>query len=153
MAARDPSELGRRPGGDHDPLAASRDDCGAGVGKGPALGDDGGRVIGIGRAELRYGLARQGAAVDEQAIRQRQAHVRRDDLAATQQDDVPRHEVGREDVVGPSVAADAGRRSRGGPEGFHGLLGPVGRDDVGPDDRQQPHEHERAITRLAEEDG
>ena len=78
--------------------------------------------------------------------------VGRDDVAALEQDDVARHELGGGQDGHRPVATDAGRGSRRVAKRLERPLAAVLGDHVGTDDRQQAGEHEQPVTQLADED-
>ena len=150
-APGDAPELRRGADGDDDPLAAATDHAGPRVGERMTACERGVLRIGFDPAVFGDRLAGQDAPVDEEPVGPGDPHVRRNDVAGLEQDDVARHERGCGDGQDVPVAADSRSRSRRLAERLERALAAVLRDDVRSDDRQQGDEDEDAVAHLADE--
>ena len=115
---RDPAELGRGAGGDHDPLPSPADDARSAVGDRPPVGQVAVACIRLRATLLGDRFAGEDAAVELQAVDAEQAEVGRHDVAARQQDHVARDEARGGDLRRPSRSAGRGpsvRWHRGAP--------------------------------------
>ena len=123
---RDPSELGARPCGHHQPGAASMHHGGAAERQVAAVAEGcrGVRERGDGLLHRR-GFAGEGRLLDPQVHRVREAKVRRDQVAGLEQDQVAGHQVGGGHDVRAAAPAHPDRRHRQGTERLERALGAV----------------------------
>ncbi len=116
------------------------------------LGERGVLRVGLDDAGLGDRLPGEDAAVDDQPIDPDEAQVRRDDVAAAEEDDVTRHDGRRGHVVDDAAPPDAGHRRARLAQRLEGALPAIPRHDVRDDDRQETRQDEEPVADLAEQD-
>ena len=153
QAAGDAADLRAGAGGDDDPLAPSADHAHARVRHRPAIRHPARHGIRFDAHRLRDGLARQDAAIQDEAIRPDQAQVGRNDVPDMEENDVAGDEVGRREIHGAAVTPDLGPRRGGVPERLEGALPSVLGGDVRADERNESGQDEQAVADLPDEGG